>query len=166
MKAHTNSNNLPLGITLGDPAGIGPELAIKIMSDQRNPSSKPMVFIGNLWALNETARILGAELPSLNLIDRVEDSVIGFNLIEPKTVTKPDAFRLGKVQASCGQAAMDAAMDDSPRRNTKEYFEAYGSVFAEEKEDREKMEEDREREKEGSGGGEEAGQKKIRQSPY
>ena len=108
MKANMNLNDLPVGITLGDPAGIGPELAIKIMSDQRIPSSKRLVFIGNLWALKETARILGAELPLLNLIDRVEDSVIGFNLIEPKTLTKPDAFRLGKVQASCGLAAMEA----------------------------------------------------------
>ena len=40
MKADSNLNNLPLAITLGDPAGIGPELAIKIMSDQKIPSSK------------------------------------------------------------------------------------------------------------------------------
>ena len=49
MKADSNLNNLPLAITLGDPAGIGPELAIKIMSDQKIPSSKRLVFIGNLW---------------------------------------------------------------------------------------------------------------------
>ena len=108
MKTNTNLRDLPLGITLGDPAGIGPELAIKIMGDRNVSRSKRFVFIGNFWALTETAKILGVKLPSLNLIDRVEDSVTGFNLIEPKTVTKPDAFRLGKVQASCGQAAMDA----------------------------------------------------------
>tara|TARA_B100001287_G_scaffold89008_1_gene74594 strand:+ start:1833 stop:2852 length:1020 start_codon:yes stop_codon:yes gene_type:complete len=108
MKANTNPNDLPVGITLGDPAGIGPELAIKIMGDRKISRSKRYVFIGNFWALTETAMILGAKLPSLNLIDRVEDSVIGFNLIEPRTLAKPDAFRLGKVQASCGQAAMEA----------------------------------------------------------
>ena len=108
MKADSNLNNLPLAITLGDPAGIGPELAIKIMSDQKIPSSKRLVFIGNLWALNETATVMGVELPPLNLIHRPEDSVIGFNFIEPKAVPKPNAFRLGKVQAACGKSAMEA----------------------------------------------------------
>ena len=108
MKADSNLNNLPLAITLGDPAGIGPELAIKIMSDQKIPSSKRLVFIGNLWALNETAMVMGVELPPLNLIHRPEDSVIGFNFIEPKAVPKPSAFRLGKVQAACGKSAMEA----------------------------------------------------------
>ena len=108
MKADSNLNNLPLAITLGDPAGIGPELAIKIMSDQKIPSSKRLVFIGNLWALNETAMVMGVELPPLNLIHRPEDSVIGFNFIEPKEVPKPNAFRLGKVQAACGKSAMEA----------------------------------------------------------
>ena len=108
MKANTNPNDLPVAISLGDPAGIGPELALKIMGDRTISRSKRYVFIGNFWALTETAMILGAKLPSLNLIDRVEDSVIGFNLIEPRTLAKPDAFRLGKVQASCGKVAMEA----------------------------------------------------------
>ena len=46
MKADSNLNNLPLAITLGDPAGIGPELAIKIMSDQKFP-------VPNAWFLLE-----------------------------------------------------------------------------------------------------------------
>ena len=51
MKANTNPNDLPVAISLGDPAGIGPELAIKIMGDRTISRSKRYVFIGNFWAL-------------------------------------------------------------------------------------------------------------------
>ena len=45
MKANTNPNDLPIGITLGDPAGIGPELAIKIMGDRKISRSKRYVSV-------------------------------------------------------------------------------------------------------------------------
>ncbi len=53
----------PLAITMGCPAGIGPEIIGKffhdLFVDRKNQPARPVVVIGNLAALRKTARELG-----------------------------------------------------------------------------------------------------------
>ena len=57
----TMSSNPPIAITMGDPAGIGPEIAVKVAADRDLPAS-PMI-IGDLACLVHAAKIA-------NVVDR------------------------------------------------------------------------------------------------
>ena len=82
-----------IGVTLGDPAGIGPEVAVKALHSPQRPAAEFVVFAPR-WALQ-----LGAEQSGLPLPDceRVEVAV-------PRA---PD-FRVGAVAAACGAAGVQA----------------------------------------------------------
>jgi 4-hydroxythreonine-4-phosphate dehydrogenase len=79
-----------IGITLGDPAGIGPEITLKALAGLED---KRVLLIGPVSALPPLARQLRLRLPdAARLLD-----------------TGPlPAYRLGQVQKSCGGAAYAA----------------------------------------------------------
>jgi 4-hydroxythreonine-4-phosphate dehydrogenase len=58
-----NPEELPLiGIPLGDPAGIGPEIVVKALSEpQINAVSRPVIF-GDCKLLQQTANALATDL--------------------------------------------------------------------------------------------------------
>ena len=91
----------PIGITLGDPAGIGPEVAARVLASAT--PSVPWVVVGQRWALEMGADIAGVDLPNLEsgLVDH------GLGLVDID-VPKASDFRLGVVQAECGRAAVEA----------------------------------------------------------
>ena len=79
-----------IGITLGDPAGIGPEIVLKSLSRFQNA---PILLIGSRAVLDRTAGKLGLRLsPRILRHDTGEDF----------------EFRFGKVQRKCGAAALNA----------------------------------------------------------
>lgn len=54
-------STLPLAITMGDPAGIGPEIIAKLAATER--LSTPYVVIGDAGATARAAASLGLTLP-------------------------------------------------------------------------------------------------------
>ena len=80
-----------IGITLGDPAGIGPEVAVKALHGRNRPVAEFVVY-GPRWALELGARQCGLELPDCDTVD-----------IE---VARPPCFQVGVVSADCGEAAV------------------------------------------------------------
>ena len=54
----SNSSNR-IGITLGDPSGIGPEIVLKAIADQEIRRGSDLIIIGSLEILRSTARSLG-----------------------------------------------------------------------------------------------------------
>jgi len=48
-----------LGLTMGDPAGIGPEIALKAIEASSAPDAPGLVVIGTARCLEATARRLG-----------------------------------------------------------------------------------------------------------
>ena len=54
--AHFENQNA-IAITLGDPAGIGPEVVVKTLLLHSSPEH-PWLLIGNLWSLEMAAKIL------------------------------------------------------------------------------------------------------------
>lgn len=66
-----------LAVTLGDPGGIGPEIALKAACSRRWPSSLRLVLIGNRGTLRQQARQLRILLPP------------AWNPTEKKTIPAP-----------------------------------------------------------------------------
>src|ERR1700687_3346137 len=53
-----------IAISMGDPAGIGPEVILKAAAQLARRRGEPMLaVIGDIGAMRETARRLGAEVP-------------------------------------------------------------------------------------------------------
>lgn len=54
---------LPLAVSMGDPAGIGLEIALRAWSERRDSGIGPFVLFGDLEAAAERARMLGLAVP-------------------------------------------------------------------------------------------------------
>lgn len=91
----TSSSSLPrIGITIGDAAGIGPEITLKALSDpQILKVSKPVV-IGDVSLLRSVAAALGFPFDALQ--DKIE-------LLDLKNL--PDDVRAGEESAETGRAS-------------------------------------------------------------
>ncbi len=89
------NNTLPIiGVPLGDPAGIGPEIAIKAASLESIKNIARVRLIGSEDVFEAVSKNLSLSLKDLD-IHYVENSVNG-------------SFEYGKIQANCGRAAYDA----------------------------------------------------------
>ena len=95
-----------IAITLGDPAGIGPEVVVKTLLLHPQPVH-PWLLIGNLWSLEMAASILGVTLPTLHMISDLADMRGGLNMLDLGQAC-PQNLALGQVQAACGEAAVAA----------------------------------------------------------
>lgn len=104
---------IPLALTLGDPAGIGPEVAARVVAARAaaagtdaHAGHRPLLLIGSAWALEAGAAAAGVELPPLQAV-RDPREVTGplalLDLGDP-----PGGFRFGVVQAACGALAVRA----------------------------------------------------------
>ena len=115
--------NKPLiGITMGDPAGIGPELCLRAVRDKKiNDKCRPIVF-GDVSVLERVAKICRLPLPArvlsieewLNL-RRAPDSpaIIDCQAIEA------DHIKPGRINAACGNASyryIEAAVNAAQQR--------------------------------------------------
>ena len=86
------NKNITLAITMGDPAGIGPEIILKSLV-RRVFRRTSFLVIGDSSVLNKTARQLGLKIKN-------------FTLVDLKNVDK-DIFKFGKTNANCGKAAIE-----------------------------------------------------------
>src|SRR3984957_10311033 len=101
-----NGNELPrIGITMGDPAGIGPEIIVKALAhNEVYESARPLV-IGDVSRLKTAAKILNSPVA----IHPVTDSAIG--LYQPGRIdcvdlrAIPDDLPFGRVSPIAGEAA-------------------------------------------------------------
>lgn len=95
----------PMAITMGDAAGIGPEITLKLLSD---PTLRPRpIVIGDLGVLQRTAVALGLDLNVAELPDPAaaigregQVQVLG---VRPPLEDPP----IGRIDAVCGRAAFD-----------------------------------------------------------
>lgn len=97
-----------VGITMGDPAGIGPEVSIKsLMKSEIYTFCKP-VLIGDLNLLKETADHLGLKV-EFKVLSSPGDAQGRFGVIEVidlKNVNLDD-LRIGEVSAEAGRASLE-----------------------------------------------------------
>ena len=98
-------------ITMGDPAGIGPEIVVGTMLDEGiHECCKPFV-IGSIAILDRAAKVLGKEL-KYNKIEDPSEAKYEFgtvNVLETGDYDT-DSIKWGEVQALAGQMAIDWIM--------------------------------------------------------
>lgn len=91
---------------MGDPAGIGPEIAIKAISSALIPKDCNVFIIGDASVLAYTAQKLGIFTNILKIDDCSQIIPGQVNVLDLGCVT-PNDFEFGKNSKVCGQASYD-----------------------------------------------------------
>lgn len=97
-----------IAITMGDPAGVGPEVVVKALHNPRVQSAALLLVIGNRKVLERAASILDMDLDLETImtaadIDRTRKQAY---LLEQPPHPLED-FPIGCIDATCGQAAVN-----------------------------------------------------------
>ncbi|TDT62791.1 4-hydroxythreonine-4-phosphate dehydrogenase PdxA [Fonticella tunisiensis] len=103
-----------IGITMGDPAGVGPEVTLKAITSKHSFKAQYVIY-GSVKVIEYYRNLLGIELP-VNKISRAGDYKGGrINVIDVVDIAMED-FEIGKVSPKCGDAAfryVEAAVKDA-----------------------------------------------------
>ena len=125
---HTGQKTRPLGITMGDAAGIGPEIIVKLHA---KGLSAPCVVYGDMPSLQRAAKALNSavKIIALDSVDELNHAHLlhlahgPCMYVRPTFPSLPETLALGSVDARAGQAAYDAlcmAIDDAQLRRVDE----------------------------------------------
>ncbi|AOQ22741.1 D-erythronate 4-phosphate dehydrogenase [Moorella thermoacetica] len=97
-----------IAVTMGDPAGIGPEIVIKALLDEEIYTIAQPLIIGSINILKKTAEIVGMEV-TINKVSTPYEAVFKkgvLNVIEP--VEDPcESIQFGVIQAKAGILAYE-----------------------------------------------------------
>ena len=89
---------------MGDPAGIGPEIALKALVSDDRPSNCEIMIIGDLSIFEKAARRF-LPFARLHAIQNLQSMLPGYiNILDMHAIT-PNDYVIGKAQAVCGRAA-------------------------------------------------------------
>ena len=99
-----------VGLTMGDPCGIGPEVVIKALIHSEIYEWCNPVIIGNAASLRETVKMLDIDM----LINHISDTDIGMSRVSQNAASVIDIGNLnyedvtiGEINPGCGKAAME-----------------------------------------------------------
>src|SRR5690348_14769535 len=93
----------PLAITMGDPAGIGPEITAKALRDMSAAERAQIVVIGNIRTMERAAALAGVKLAFAAGLGPHRDGAIGI-----VDIAVADALPDGAVSPAGGEAAFRA----------------------------------------------------------
>lgn len=88
-------------ITMGDPAGIGPEVVVKLLTKLGHQEGLDPVVVGEREILEETAKALGVKL----LFCPDDSPRQGRIKVRSMDLVRSGDFELGRISAMCGNAA-------------------------------------------------------------
>ena len=99
--------NKPLiAIPMGDPAGIGPEIVVRAISDPDLREEANCLVIGDRRMLEQAMQVCDVNL-KINVVDHVADAIDDpntLNLIDLENAD-PRVITLGQIDGNCGKAA-------------------------------------------------------------
>lgn len=97
-----------IGITMGDPAGIGAEIMVKALSKKEIYRKSKPVVIGSSCVIDDALKFIPSNL-KLNVIKNTEEIKGEFGIIDLIDLDniKLDEFNYGKVSAKAGQASLE-----------------------------------------------------------
>lgn len=110
MKLIEIDNNKPIiGISMGDPAGIGPEIIIKALSHKHIYDICKPVVIGDASVISMASKIVGKKV-KINAINNISDSVFRFRTIDVYDLQNVmiNKLKLGHISAMAGNAGFQA----------------------------------------------------------
>ena len=107
--SHGSRRPAKIAIALGDPAGIGPEIALKAVLDPRVRAACRPILVGDLGALQRHAQACGLSA-AIEIAPSFEEagSGAGVEMIDLRQFTE-ESMALGEVSAAHGRAAVAAA---------------------------------------------------------
>jgi len=97
-----------IGITIGDPSGIGPEIVVKSLSKEKIREMGNLYVLGDRKVIKAAEKLTGVDL-NINLIEDIDQDQYHkneINLIDLNNV-ELDQLQYGEVQAMSGQAAYE-----------------------------------------------------------
>jgi 4-hydroxythreonine-4-phosphate dehydrogenase len=97
-----------IGITMGDPAGIGAEIVVKALSKKEIYKKPRSIVIGSKCVIDDALKFIPSNL-KLNVIKNTEEIKGEFGIIDLIDLDniQLDEFNYGKVSAKTGQASLD-----------------------------------------------------------
>ncbi len=106
---NTVNNNKPvIGIPMGDPAGIGPEIVLKALQTENLYDKCRPIVIGSLDVLKEMEKIVGTGC-SFNVVSSPEEGSYRHGTVDLIDLANIDvsSLKMGCVQAEAGRAAYE-----------------------------------------------------------
>jgi 4-hydroxythreonine-4-phosphate dehydrogenase len=85
-----------IAVTIGDPAGVGPEIVLKALSTAETQNLADWIVVGDESTLQKSAATCGISPTSLNATIR-----------DLRVITNAEQFQFGKLNADCGRAAVE-----------------------------------------------------------
>lgn len=95
-------------VTMGDPAGIGPEIVVRAVSDPAVRKAATCLVVGNQYSIKRAIRICGLPI-TYNVISSPAEAIVSGDvipLISLDNIDK-DALVMGRISGDCGQAAYE-----------------------------------------------------------
>ncbi len=97
-----------IAVPIGDPAGVGPEIAAKALALPKVNDAANVIVIGDRKVMERAIGIVGADL-TINVVEKAADGDYRpgiMNLIDLDNIDQ-SVFEYGFVQAMCGKAAFE-----------------------------------------------------------
>lgn len=98
-----------IGISMGDPAGIGPEIIVKSLQQSSVYEKCCPMVVGDAKIMKKAVDLLSANL-KVNAVHQVKEALFEYGCIDVYDLDNVDLseFEYGKVSAMCGHAAFEA----------------------------------------------------------
>lgn len=96
-----------VGITMGDPSSIGPEITLKALGTSSLYDTCRPIIIGDAACLEKALHVPGIPQLKLHPVDSVEKAVFQFGTVDvlDMRLVDADTLEMGKVSAEAGNAA-------------------------------------------------------------
>lgn len=110
-----------IAIPMGDPAGIGPEIAVKALASEEVRKTADCIVIGDKKMIEDAIRFTGVKL-DINVVQSPREGNYSeglLNLIDLDNVD-PSEFKIGQVNGMCGRAAYEYIAKSIGLANSKE----------------------------------------------
>jgi 4-hydroxythreonine-4-phosphate dehydrogenase len=95
-----------IAISTGDPAGIGPEIVCKAMTDESVTNLARWLLIGDAWIIKQAAAATAWDFSECHVIDNIAQRKEGcIQLLDVGQLSESEHV-VGQVNAACGRAAL------------------------------------------------------------
>ena len=91
-----------IGITMGDPSGVGPEIIVKALQSMAPERRSASAVIGNIDIVRRADRLLNANLTYVDSLDAARDGAVPVVHVPTKG---QESIKDGQVSAAGGEAA-------------------------------------------------------------